>query len=100
MLTLVTFGILALGVVVAFAAVLALLKLAVLLVLLPLRLAFHLVLLPLKLLAWLILLPVFLLLGVLGVGAAAIFAVPLVPLALVVFLAWLLMRRAPSARVA
>jgi hypothetical protein len=37
---------------------------------------------------------------VVGVGAGAIFAVPLLPLALVVFLVWLLMRRAPNARVA
>ncbi len=97
MVTLFALGIVALAVVVGFAAVLAVLKLLVLLVLLPLRLALKLVLLPVRLVLALVLLPVFLLLGVLGAGFAALFAVPLLPLALLGVLVWLLMRRAPSA---
>ncbi len=100
MISLFILGMLAVGFVFAFAVGLAVLKLVVLLVLLPLRFALHLVLLPVRLLLGLVLLPVFLVFGVLGAGVAALCAVPLLPLALVAFFVWLLMRRSPSARVA
>jgi hypothetical protein len=37
-----------------------------------------------------------LVLGLFGAGVGALFAVPLLPLALVAFLVWLLVRRAPA----
>ncbi len=97
MVTLFVLGMVAVAVVVGFAALLAAFKLLVLLVLLPLKFALKLVLLPVRLVLALVLLPVFLLFGVLGAGVAALFAVPLLPLALLGLLVWLLMRRAPSA---
>jgi hypothetical protein len=92
MVTLLVLGMLAVGGLIVFAAVLAFLKLIVVLVLLPLRLAFRLVLLPVQLLFGLLLLPIFLVVGVLA-------AVPLAPVALLVLLVWLLVRHSPSPRV-
>ena len=80
------------GVAILTAFVFALVKLVFVLILLPLRLAFKLVLLPVRLLLAVLLLPFALLCGV-GVLAAS---APLLPLAVVVLLVWLLMRRAPA----
>lgn len=102
MVTLILLGMLAVGGLIVLAAVLALLKLVLVLVLLPLRLAFRLVLLPIRLVFGLLLLPLVLLVcAVCGIGVAAglfALAVPLLPLALVAWLVWLLMKRAPAAR--
>jgi hypothetical protein len=98
MATLLVLGVLAFGAVIGLALVLAFLKLVVLLILLPLRLAFRLLLLPVRLLFGLLLLPFALL--ILLVGGVGLFAVslPLLPLALVALLVWLLIKKAPAAR--
>jgi hypothetical protein len=96
-LTLLVLGMLAAGGLIALVAVLALLKLLLLVVLLPLRLALRLVLLPVRLLFGLLMLPfVLMIAAVCGIGLF-VASLPLLPLALVAFLVWLLMKKAPAA---
>ncbi len=94
MTALLILAVLGFGLLVGFAVLVAALKLVFLLVLLPLRLLFHLIALPFRLAFFLLMIPVCLLAVVFG----ALAAVPLLPLVVVALLVYLLMRRAPSAR--
>ncbi len=96
MITLLVLGMLAVGGLIALVAMLAVLKLVLLLVLLPLKLAFRLVLLPVRLVFAVLLLPFVVLIAVVGGLGAVAASIPLLPLALVAVLVWALMKRAPA----
>ncbi|MGE5359753.1 MAG: hypothetical protein ACM3NQ_12115 [Bacteroidales bacterium] len=96
--TLLVLGFLMVGVLVAFALVVALLKFVLMLVLLPLRLGLKLALLPVKLVLGVLLFP----LALLGVGACGLglFAasIPMLPFAIVALAVWVMVRRGKTAR--
>ncbi len=96
--TLFLLALLMVGLLVAFAIVLAFLKLLVALVLLPVRLVLKLALLPVKLVLGVLLFPVFFLFVLTGGIAALALCVPLLPFLIVGGAVWLMVRRGHTAR--
>src|SRR5512135_595529 len=95
--TLLVLGFAMVGVLVAFALVVALLKFVLMLVLLPLRLGLKLALLPVKLVFGLLLFPLVLLgAGACGLGLFAA-SIPLLPFAIVAVAVWVMVRRGRTA---
>jgi hypothetical protein len=98
--TLLVLAVLMVGVLMAFALVVALLKLVIGLVLLPLRLGFKLALLPVKFVFAILLLPLLLLgAGACGLGLFAA-SIPLLPFAIIAGAVWVMVKRGRAARTA